>query len=336
VDNSVTLWNRFEQLPRPSVQGRYCVEAGGESYRIGRTFADHPVVLISFAEGSESGAARRLPNLWYTPPETLDLHAIDGRQYQARLAVLECRTGEPMLCQYFFRIAETVLLGALDGGTEQVFESALDALITLFRSLQRPGTRSLQGLWAELALVGWSKDPAAAIASWHSSPRSLHDFVAGDCRLEVKSTSKAIREHHFLLDQLAALPGGNTVIASMLLVEADDGISLFNLLEEVSFRVKYDRGARSRLEAIVVESLGSSWPEATGTRFRRELARESLRLYRANDVPRVPQPLPPEVKDVEFVADLSSSRPLEIADARMLGSLFDQLLPSVASAVEGA
>lgn len=319
------LWKIYGGLPAPSQRGRYSVGPGEKSYRVGRSFDSYPAMMFSFPTGGGSSAPRHLANLTYEPPARVELSSSSGVREVARLAILECRTTDPQLCAYFFRIVESVFLHADATATEDRFEAALDALVKLFRALERPGLRPLEGLWAELAIVAWSADPSAALSSWHSSPRALHDFSAGSYRLEVKATQKSLREHTFLLDQLASFHPGVTLVASVMLRETFDGASVFDLIEML--RAGLAPEPIRRLETIVAESVGEGWRDAEDVRFSIESARRSLRVYPATAIPTIPQPLPPEIKEVRFLVDLSDVDPLDMVQARALGPLFGLLLP---------
>ncbi len=328
----MSLWERFIALPRPLTPGVYSCEASTQRFRVGRSYEDHPVVLIEFADHGYISVPRRLATLSYSPPAPVDLASGDGSHHRVRLAILECRTSESALAAYFFRIVAPILLDNGDAVGESGFELALDALITLFRSLHRPGARTVQGLWAELAVICWSANPVAALSSWHSDPKALHDFAAGSFRLEIKGTLKELREHNFSLDQLASQQPGETLVASLLLSESQDGATIFDLVRRIGSRIGDLEGPSARLETIVADSLGSSWREASEMQFSLEDARRTFQVYRALDVPTVPQPLPPQVKEVRFVVDLSGVPSLDLSFARSLGIVFADLLPADAAA----
>jgi len=320
-----SLWDAFTALPGPSAPGRYTVQPGAGRFRVGRSYDNHPAILVEFSQPQTTSLPRRLANLTYTPPTMVDLAGIDGTHHQAYLAVLDCHTDDENLGTYFFRIANAIFVNDPRASTEQGFEGALDALVTLFRSLQRPGLRTVEGLWTELAVIQWADDPVSAMSSWHSSPRALHDFAAGSYRLEAKASLKGLREHTFVLDQLATLGGGATLVLSVLLEEIETGASVFDLVEAIGARVGADSAAR--LQTIVADSLGNRWRDAREIKFSLEGARESLRIFDADSVPTIPQPIPPEVKDVRFTVDLSGVPHLELRDARARGDLFVQILP---------
>jgi|JI10StandDraft_1071094.scaffolds.fasta_scaffold37917_4 hypothetical protein len=325
----------FADLPRPTRPGTYTVAPVGGACRVARSFEDHPAVLLAFGTPGRRSAPRRLAHLRYDPPRQLELARAGEVVEIERLGVLECLTDDPVLAAYFYRIVESVLLDHGDLLDEERFDSSLDAVATLFRSLQRPGATSVQGLWAELAMVYWSTDPVTMIAAWHSHPHQLHDFVVGVHRLEVKSTRRPTREHSFLLDQLLQHPDGLTVIASLMLSESEDGVDIDALVELVLRRLPPGAGPARRLETIVADSLGLAWRDASELRFGLDQARRSLRFFLAGDIPSVPQPLPATIKEVRFVADLSALIGLDPATLSERAALLATLLPTVVEADAG-
>lgn len=322
------FWEVFSSLPRPSQEGAYTVESREAEYRVARSAEDFPALIIEFGHRASS-TPRRLANLAYIPPSSVEVIAGDGSVASAQLAVLECRSIDPELSQYFFRITRAILIENEGAANETGFEHALDTLVRLFRALRRPATRSVQGLWAELAIIYWSKDPHVAISSWHSTPTALHDFGSGACRLEVKSTQRPVREHHFRLNQLIVSQAGNTLVASLLLKDGHNGESVRSLADLITDRLKGSSESAARLEAIIAESLGADWKTSDDVRFLLDEALRTFRVYNAGDIPSIPEPLPVEVKDVHFVADLSGLHPLNLASVRNLAPLYAQLLPDV-------
>jgi len=324
------FWEVFSSLPRPAQEGAYTVESREAEYRVARSTEDFPALIIEFKHRASS-APRRLANLAYIPPSSVEVIAADGSVANAHLAVLECRSIDPELSRYFFRITRAILIENEGAANETGFEHALDTLVRLFRALRRTATRSLQGLWAELAIIYWSKNPHLAISSWHSAPTALHDFASGACRFEVKSTQRPVREHHFRLNQLLVSQTGNTLVASLLLKEGHNGESVRGLSDLIAGRLKGSSESAARLEAIIVESLGADWKASEDVRFLLDEALGTLRIYNAIDIPSVPEPLPAEVKDVHFVADLSGLHPMTLTSVRNLAPLYAQLLPEMDS-----
>jgi hypothetical protein len=320
----MTLVSMFESLPPPAGPHAYAVEVDtGKRCRVGRSAEGYPALLISFKH--EVGSTGfRLANLVYRPPAEVDV--VGGTSTRARVAILECRSTDAMLIAYFFRVVGTLVIDDPRSEDEAQFAAALETIVQLFRGLQHPGNRTVQGLWAELAVILWSADPQTAIRAWHSDPHDLHDFSTGAMRLEVKSTTKKLRQHSFLLDQLTVAPGGATVIASLLLEEHDAATSLVDLVERIQERVGTVHELQKRLLVIVDEGLGLSWRDAGEIRFDLNAARGSLRFYHSNQIPSV-QPPPLGVMDVRFTSDLSGSPMAELAEVRAIAAMYTHLLP---------
>lgn len=315
----------FAALPRPSAPGSYSVDSEQSNCRVGKTFDGFPAVLVSLKNANGARLQRRLANFAYFPPAAVKIRTGTSSQ-TTELAIVECCTNEKRLASYFYRIVAQVLMPEADSGDEARFEAAIDAVITLFKSLQGPGQQTIQGLWAELAIIGFAASTAVALASWHSSPRALHDFANGSSRLEVKSTTKKLREHTFLLDQLKLGDPGDVLIASMLLTESTVGCSVFDLVSEIRNKLSSTEG-QNRLEQIVADSLGDSFDDVEAHLYDLEAARLSLLFYPARDIPTCLLPLPPEVKSVSFIVDLSTTAPTSLDNARKLSMQFHDLLP---------
>jgi hypothetical protein len=316
----------FAALPCPSAAGSYSVDRVHSNCRVGRTFDGHPAVLVSLQTSNGAKLPRRLANFAYHPPAPVQIRS-GSRLQSSQLAIVECCTHERRLASYFFRIVAEVLMPEAESGDETRFEAAIDAVITLFKALQRPPTRTIQGLWAELAVIAFASNAEAAMASWHSSSRALHDFANGGSRLEVKSTTKSLREHTILLDQLKLGEDGQVLIASMLLSEASGGCSVFDLVAAIRTKL-FTPEARRRLETIVADCLGNTFEAVDEHLYDIDAARTSLLFYRAHEIPTCLLPLPPEVKEVSFTVDLSTTTPLSLEDARSISTQFRDLLPS--------
>lgn len=323
----MTLAERFARTPKPSRASSYAIEAIDGTIRVARSFDNYPAIVFDFKHQSTGAVARRLTNVWYSPPALVEVTRESVAIRRERLAVLECPSSEQDLHEYFLRVIEGVLIedGSFIG--EEHFDEALDALVQLFTALRRPARMTVQGLWAELAVLAWARLPSKAISAWHSSPRALHDFSAGPMKLEVKSTTKTLREHAFALDQLTIGVGCETLVASIQLVETSIGHSVFDLLALIRQRDYVSAASLERLESIAAESLGEGWRDAREVRFDLEAARESLRLLSVGEIPRVPAPVPSEVKDVRFTVDLSGCAFLPLRDAKAIAPFFLAILP---------
>lgn len=307
----------------------YTIAPGAGALRLARSSDNFPALLIATTGGGLN--PRRLANLRFDPPVGMVVTRADGGSEQTAFAVLLCTTRDLELQRYFCRAINSFFGKVGDAAilppTAAEIGQTLDGVTSLFSSLSRASKRSVRSLWAELAFVVASHAPEIAISAWHSSPNELHAFKLGSCRLEVKSSTTALREHIFHLDQLTTKATGETLIASIVLQERLGGTSLFELCEQVES--KLDRGSSERLQAIIASSLGESWRDADADHFRFDFhaTMQSLVLYRCTEIPRIPEPLPIGIKDVVYTADLSTAVSLPLEQARALTPFYRSILP---------
>ncbi len=256
----------------------------------------------------------RTAHVEFVPSRKLTIRTDEGSE-SGSYVVLSCTGGDDGLVRQFLRIVQIL---PLDAAPAIIADAAVE-VFELFRTLQRRGSQSIQGLWAELFLVVRSADPSLFVAAWHSDSMEVHDFVAGDARLEVKSSTRQLREHEFSLQQVETSPE-KTTIASLLLEAEPTGVSVFDMREELLGRLNGFE-LRHRAARIVASAIGDDWAQADELRFSPEAALTSLRLYQATSVPRPPGPMPTAVKSVSFRVDLSGVEAIVDRSNQLLSAL---------------
>lgn len=173
-----------------------------------------------------------------------------------------------------------------------------------------------------LLVIRNSKDPAALLRTWHVSPEEKCDFSSGNQRVEVKSTSQRSRSHHFSLEQLNPPLGCKVVVASIFVERTGGGTSLSDLVKEINYSLENEPDLQERLARVVALTLGQALRKVSDSRFDRELSEESTRFFNGTDVPKILEPLPPDISDVHFKSDLRKCPPLtqEVLDGE--GEIF--------------
>lgn len=194
-----------------------------------------------------------------------------------------------------------------------------------------PQTKTIQGLWSELFLIAESVDPVVVLRSWHSLPEEKYDFNSGEERVEVKSCSGSRRVHTFSLDQLNGPIGTQTVIASVFVKHVSGGKNISMLVESIMNRIPNQSGLIEKLKHQVALALGKSINEGILYHFDFYLAKQSLRFYKIEDIPRIKiDDIPLEVHDVHFKTDLTNVEPVRMITFSKEMFLF----PSIMSVIE--
>lgn len=298
--------------------------APGSKYRVARDGKGDPVLLLELGNRSHDGdgVAVHLRHFEYLPTANASVWDEEAASSeQGTFMVITCRDSDSDLRQHFFGLTAQMIefLGPKPKPGDA--DKAIRDLVELFRAMNNPARRTISGLWAELLVLSEAPDIQTAAAAWHSDPMEEHDFAIGDERVEVKATTRAVRAHEISLDQLGGPGSGPVLVASVLLESDDGGDSVVDLVRLAQHRMQATPEAKKRLDHICTETIGEDWDKLRQVRFATNKARDSLRWYRATDVPSVNRVIPPQVSHVRFTVDLSDVPPLRAADAHAVGAL---------------
>lgn len=302
------------------------------NHRVARDASGAACILLKVG-GANAGAGSNATSMAPLAPIELQhlavqhglrcrLYHTDGSMEERRYTVIRCVGADRELRTQFLRVMSTVLGGLGTTPSAQDVAKAIESLTELFRALERPQLKSAQGLWGELVVIARAPDAAAMVRAWHINPQDRYDFHAGQDRIEVKSALGRRRTHRFSLEQLRPPVGARVAIASVLVERAGGGLSLAEMIDEVRGLVAADPQLALRVDAVVFATLGRSLREALDERFDRQLSEQSLRLYDVTQIPTIAAPLPPEITDVRFAADLSGIDSRSDESLQALGGLF--------------
>jgi len=305
---------RFIALPIP----------GDERHRLGKDENGAPALLVSVAARSGHGwlAPITLEHLAVQHDVACRVSRPDGTTEDGQFTVLRCRSTDPALHTYFLRVAGSIvtLLGATPSHSD--VSMAIDRLVELFRALDAPPQKSVQGLWAELFLIARARDSAALVRAWHKLPGDRFDFSAGGHRIEVKSAVGRVRQHYFSVEQLRPVAEMRLLIASLFVERAGAGTSLGDLVTQVRTKVSSDAELLLHVDRIVSLTLGSRWPHGQDERFDRELAENSLAFFEPATIPQIGSDLPLGVSEVRFRANLRGVPTVDLRQYIAEGGLF--------------
>lgn len=286
---------------------------GFELHRVARDAAGEPSILLglSTAAASSAPAAIQLQHVLATFDIECRLKHADGTDEQGRFAVLRLRNADGRLRRYFLSTAASALLQLGQAPRPEEVTACVMSLVELFRSLGKPPRKSVQGLWAELFIISSASEPSLLVTSWHGEPSAIHDFVSGTACLEVKSSTGPLRSHVFSFEQLCPALPARVVVASLILEPATPGVPLTALVARIRRQLANAPSLLGKLEAVLAATLGDSLIESLDVSFDYRKAQDSVRLFNAENVPKVAVPIPPEVTDVHFRASLDNVTPAE-------------------------
>jgi len=215
------------------------------------------------------------------------------------VSVLECLPGDSATVELFVRcLGSVVTSSALSASA---LASAVDRLLDLFRDFAHATESEVLGLWAELALIVHSPDPATMIQQWRHRAASRFDFGNERERLDVKATTSSLRHHELSLDQTMPPAGVTAAFASMMTERVASGTSVRDLWNRALARAPEHH---DKIDDVCVRTLGRDWQEAQQQSFDLSRALATLRVYAVSNVPRF-EHLPAGVIRARFVSDFA-------------------------------
>jgi hypothetical protein len=299
-----------------------CVVPDWDQYRIAKDREGNPGLIVTTSQKDEEGllSPLQLRHVAFFPSLSCRVEEAGGLVREGQFSIVRLRSADADLRRLFLR--ELCVWMTLLGPAPSVhgLATSVARLAELFQAVTRPGKETVQGLWAELFVIERSVDPELHVRAWHADPSELFDFASGSELLEVKSTTGALRRHRFGLGQLRPPVGSELRIASVMLEEVPSGLTVEDLAEQVKARIA--PALKFRVDELVTLTLGEQWRLARKTRFAHAHALASFELFSALSVPTIEVPLPPEISDVRFTADLSSVVPMPVGLATSDSGLF--------------
>lgn len=246
----------------------------------------------------------------------------NGESKFDNFSVIIFKSVQKNLQNYFLGIAKTLLQSLSKNPTQKEVFETFRHFVEIFRSLSDSPLRTLQGLWAELLIIERAKDPECLLNYWHNIPEEKFDFNADLEKIEVKSNSSLDRIHIFSAEQLDPPNDKQVLIASIFMRQSSKGKSLNDLLSSIQSKIT-DATLVEKLFYIISKTLGNSVEQSLNIKYDYDLALNSLRYYRHQDISKIEKlSIPLRVSEVKYKSDLSDIKPFDKNDIDNDGILF--------------
>lgn len=224
--------------------------------------------------------------------------------------IITLKTGDIDIQKYFIDIVGILLEQLPDSYSDAILIQEIQKLVNLFSELSQPPRKTIQGLWAELLIIEQSSNPEYLIKSWHVDTNDKYDFNDGQDKLEVKSSVRPERIHHFSIDQLHSNSSSNLLIASVNTTFVGQGVGILELRDRICSKIR-DSQIQFRLNEVILKTIGNNMSRVTDVFFDYALAVDSLAFFKAKDIPCIPlERIPLGVTNVHFDSDLTGVSPV--------------------------
>jgi len=318
----------FDTLSPPSNSSDKTFEAivisENANFRIGKNHNCNPVLLISTSDYYNNLILQNFQFKYIRLEYNVhcNIYENDNNYFQI-FTIITFTHKDKNLQKYFFQISEILVKSLSNKPTQSEIVESLLKFIEIFRLLSDTPKKTVYGLWSELFLIDYSKDSKTLLNFWHNNPEDKFDFNSGSEKIEVKSNSNFERTHNFSYEQLNSSYGTSALIASIFIGQKDNGIGIQELVDRIIKKIKNDDYLVEKLTAMIINTLGNTFEESLKIKYDYELAIDSLRFYKQEDIPRIEKKhIPHNVFDVHYKSDLSEINPIENNSLRNPGALF--------------
>lgn len=297
------------------------------NFRVAVDFEGNAVLLLSVSKKIKDLSLKNFRLKYLQLEQNLEckIHENDSFKLQT-FTVITFRCSDRNLQEYFLRISETLVKTVGHNPTQQLVIDSLNKFVEVFKCLTDSPTNTVNGLWAELFLIENSTNPKALINYWHNLPEEKFDFNGGIERIEVKSSSNFERKHIFSAEQLNPPSDTQVLVVSIFLKQHNSGKNIQYLIDRISKKLDYDFVTVDKLNMIVFRTLGSSIEHSIGIKFDYDIAHQSLRFYRHQDIKKIEEiHIPNNVSEVKYKSDLTSIKPTELNKLKDKKGLFNAL-----------
>ena len=281
-------------------------------HRVGIDYDGNPVLLINTAAGTSIDTARsiELKNIRVRYATHCKVSTSEKVEEILNLTLVACLADENALRILFLDLFEERLGGLEREPTAEKVRETIRHLVALFKQLSRPRVQIMRGLWGELLTISESPDPDKMVNAWHDEPERTFDFVDGLFAIEVKTCAGPDRIHRFGLNQVKPEKEIDVVISSIIAPRSSNGVSVIEIMHMVASRL-ISETAIEKLRKATFKIGGEGLGRDEDHRFDIEIARESLRFIGATNIPAPSLPMPPEVSEVSFRANLNGAKEFE-------------------------
>lgn len=114
------------------------------------------------------------------------------------------------------------------------------------------------------------------------------------------------RVHIFTAEQLNPTDESQIIIASIFTKQVSNGLNVLDLLNTINNRIVDDE-LKDKIYRVVSKTLGNTFEQTTKIKYDYDIAGNSLRFYKHQDISKVERiNIPERVSEVKFKSDLTN------------------------------
>ncbi len=220
-----------------------------------------------------------------------------------RVHILTCTSKSSSDIKAFISLTEA-FKNSIKENNPFIINELFSSLKNLFEDINAKTDTELQGFFGELYVIYYFMQNGINIVdNWQKKEKMKFDFSINEQKkMEIKSTLKDTRIHHFRHEQLLS-ELYDIIIGSVLLRESDTGLSLYELILKVKENAKGNYKVLLYIENFIKNT---SDEKLKNIKYDELYIKDNIKFYRANMVPRFNEKTPEGVSKAEYDSDLSN------------------------------
>lgn len=276
----------------------------------GKDSGDHFVFAIISQNGQLRASVQKTKKLVFWFNAICDV-VVDGMHTETTMNILTCLSNDENEILTFIRLTMAFIEGANEQSPKRLYE-LFTSLTNLFASAYKANQVELQGFYGELYAIKYFHQLGINLSNyWQKKEKMKFDFsISVQKKIEIKSTTKELRIHHFRHEQLLSNIYDICIVSIMLRAD-DQGFSLLDLVQDVRVIT-----ANNFDTLMYIEDFIKTFDEAelSNIKYDTGYIYRNLHVYKATDVPRFEQEQPRGVSKTEYDSDMTNINPLAIND----------------------
>lgn len=230
------------------------------------------------------------------------VYELEGIKQNDVVHILRCFADAQKEREIFLELSALLIMSTSEEQEqEEAILETLSILSSFFANKSEPSDTELRGLYAELYTI-WSYRNSLQIYNyWQSTDKMKFDFsITSEMKIEVKSTIKNERRHHFKHDQLAT-EIYDVYVVSYLLRADDEGLSLLELINNCKPLFFSHPQKLIKIDQVLKNSSES---RLSNLKFAEEFTIAKRKFFSAKKIPRFEEQSPAGIFNAEYDCSL--------------------------------
>jgi len=309
VENIYALIKAID-IPKEGQYSLLSINSDGIDIYYGKNVDGHSVFATISQNGQLRVSMQKTKKLIFLFNAMCDV-AVDGVHSETTMNVLTCLSDDENEILAFIRLT-LAFVGGSDEQSPKRMHELFTSLTNLFASIHKANQIELQGFFGELYAIRYFYQFGLNLSDfWQKKEKMKFDIsISSQKKIEIKTTTKDLRIHHFRHEQLLSDLYDICVISIMLRVD-DQGLSLLDLVSDVQ------KISASNFETLIyIENFIRNIDDAElgSMRFDEGYLDRNLHVYKTESIPRFEDEQPRGVSKAEYDSDLTNSTHTGIND----------------------